>query len=41
MFVHIITKPLDLDQMRMEWTNDNSVVEKRLTEKLFSKQYIQ
>ena len=39
MFVHVISKPLDLDKMRMGWIRNNSVDKKILTEKIFSKQF--
>ena len=38
-FVHFVSKPLDLDQMGMGWIGNNSVDKNRfLIEKLFSSQ---
>ena len=39
MFVHVISKPLDLDKMRMGWIRNNLVDKKILTEKILSKQF--
>ena len=38
-FVHIISKLLAIDQMRIGWIRRNLVGEKNLTVKIFSKQF--
>ena len=39
MFLLIISKFLDLDQIRMGWIRDNSVDKKNLTKEIFSRQF--
>ena len=39
MFVHVTSRPLDLDQMRMASTKNNSIAKKILAEKIFSSQF--
>ena len=38
-FVHFISKTLDLEQMRMGWIRNNSLGKKYLTEKIFKRQF--
>ena len=39
MFVDIISKPLDFEQMGMGWIRNNLVGKKNLTDKLLSRKY--
>ena len=39
MFLHLISKPLDLEQMRMGWIRNNSVGKKKIEQRIFKRQF--